>query len=239
MKGGKFTGEELESIAKEFRKRFGKSHTLSTVHDRDFSFFVASIIGGDSISTMLNIAQPHIARAMLMHRRGIAAQEHALMHDGLRLKSTPIKSMKMLEDMGIVNDMDGGTDRVTSQILTVVKYTSALTRNEHAGDFVRYDHAKYSYLHSANFPYSLRAPSLLCRAYIEVVAGRHDVDVDAARITRGMSLDDKDQEVMDVSREMLEDVQRQRAQGRRVDIRPYTTRLDSTFGLQPKMYSGS
>lgn len=230
--------KEIEAMAAEFKKWFGESHTLRIIHDEDFSFLVGSTIENRSLVTMLNVAQPQVAKAMLTYIKGIAAQEYALLHDKIKIRSTPIKSMRFLRDEGMVNMMDGGRDMVTSQVRTTVLYTSAMATHEYAADFIRYEHAKFSFLHENNFPDNLRAVSLITRAYIEESAAHYGADVDADGITKGMRLDSKDQEIVSISREMIKDVRRQRTEGTRIDIKPYTSRLDAVLGTQRKLLSG-
>lgn len=229
---------EIEAMATEFKKWFGESHTLRIVHDEDFSFLVGSRIEHRSLVTMLNVAQPKVARAMLTHIRGIAAQEYAILHDRIKIRATPIKSMRFLGGAGMVNMLDEGRDMVTSQVRTTVIYTSALTTHEHAADFVMYEQAKFSFLHKNNFPDNLRAVSLIARAYVEETAAHYGADVDADRITEGMRLDSKDQEIVCISRDMVKDVLRQRTEGTRIDIRPYTSSLDAVLGTQHKLLAG-
>lgn len=221
--------EQVERLAAEFKARFGKGHTLHVVHNEGHNYMIQSTASGGLSTTMLNTIEPPVTEAIFRHGAAVAAQEHAVLNDPMRLRAVTIASAhpRLRGWIGFPPDCNG---TFTNHLGIVIRHTSAMTMHEHAADYVRFEHAKYSHLQDKNGGCVLRGVPLLSRAHIESAAARHGVDVDADAITAGMSLGRTDKKIIGAARRVLDEVHRQRMLGADVDVVDATTELDEAFG---------
>lgn len=231
-------GDPYAALAAEGKALFGPGHVLETVNSPRVPFLVKTSVISGITTTVVNLCEGPVARAVLKYGRGVLGQEHALMHDRMDLKWTPIRSIDP-RSRGWVFPEGRAEQQITSHVTSHVYYTSAMTMNAHAADFVRYEYEKYSHLQGGSGKGLLRAVPLLTRAYVEAAAELYSVaGIDMGRLTAGMTLDDIDGRVIELETKMMLDVRRQRLRGPRVDVTRYTAALDRELGRQDKLFAG-
>ena len=222
----------MRALSAAFRAAFGDSHRLVTVGSTD-EYLVKTGIAGGRPTTMINLSEKPVVRAILKNAMGVAAQEYALLHDNLHLDHDPIRSV------GKASGMWAGLAGMAPQMLTthavsLIHYTSAMSQHEHAAEFARYEHAKYVYLKDNRGP-ALRGVVLLSRAYVEAASDRYGAGVDPATLTAGMEVDGADQRILAAARDMFDDAHEQRLRGPRIDARRTTKALGASLRRQPKL----
>lgn len=232
---GKFvpSKRQIEEMAAEFRARFGMGHELRVIHDEAANFLIKSAAGGAVSTTMLNTLEPPVTRAMFRYAKALAAEEYALLRDEPKIRWRKIKSARPSMDEWVMPPINY-SGSITAHLNTVIRHTSAMAVNEHAADYVRFEHAKYSHLHKKAFPYVMRGVSLLTSAYIETADARHGAGVDAGDVTAGIKLDDIDRAIVGAAKRVLDEVHRQRRQESSINVKNLTSDLDVAFGRMKK-----
>lgn len=234
---GMASGDPYAELTAEGKARFGPAHVLKTVNSPAYPFLVKTTVEGGAPTTVINLCEAPVARAILKYGRGIVGQEYALMRDKMDLLWAPITSMDP-RSRGWVFPEGKAEQSVTSHVTSHAYYTSAMTRNAHAADFARYEYAKYTHLQGGTGKGLLRAIPLLTRAYVAAAASLYSVsDIDLGTLTGGMRLDDADQEIIDLETNLLLKVRRLRLRRRRIDIRPDMAAIDEALGRQPKTFA--
>lgn len=225
--------EQMQLLLAAFRAVFGDSHRLMTVERSDEYLVKTGTVGGVT-ATAINLAEKPVVRALLKNAMGVAAQEYALMHDNLHLDYRPIRSVAKSADMW-VGLADTAPPTLTTHVVSLIHYTSAMSQHEHSAEFTRYEHAKYVHLGRSSGPV-LRGVVLRSRAYVEAAADRYRAGIDPARLTAGMSLDSIDHRILAVSRDMFDDAHEQRLRGPRIDARRTTRALRRAICRQSRMF---
>lgn len=221
--------EQAERLAAEFKERFGGGHTLHVVHNEGHNYIMQSSASGGLSTTMLNTIEPPVTEAIFRHGAAVAAQEHAMVTDPMRLKAVKITSARLdMRGLTMTGPFDYN-EAFSYHLHTTILHTSAMTMHEHAAEYVRFEHAKYSHLQSKNEYHVLRGVSLLGRAYIESAAARHGVDVDVDVVSRGIDLGRTDKRIVGAAKWVLDEVHRQRLLGPDVDVVDATRELDVAF----------
>lgn len=225
--------DQMRALSAAFRAAFGDSHRLVTVGSAD-EYLVKTGIAGGRPTTVINLSEKPVVRAILKNAMGVAAQEYALLHDNLHLDYAPIRSLGESADRW-VGMPDMAPQMLTTHAVSLIHYTSAMSQHEHAAEFARYEHAKYVHLKGGRGP-ALRGVVLLSRAYVEAASDRYGAGIDAARLTAGMDLDGADQKILAASRDMLDDAHGQRLRGPRIDARRTTKALGASLRRQRKLF---
>ena len=225
------------ALAAEGKELFGPQHVLETVNSTRVPFLVKTSVISGVTTTVINLCEGPVARAVLKYGRGVLGQEHAQLYDRMDLKWRPIRSMDP-RPRGWVFPEGMAEQKVSSHVTSHAYYTSAMTMNAHAADFVRYEYEKYSHLQGDRGRGLLRAIPLLTRAYIKAAADLYSVDgIDLDRLTAGMTLDDIDGRIVELEARLLLDVRRQRLRGPRVDVRRHMAALDRELERQDKLFA--
>ena len=227
--------EQVAELAAELKKRFGPSHTLSIVHDQSRRFLIQSLVSGPRPTTTINTLEPPVTRAIFKYKRAVAAEEHAVLADDLKIRAFGITSTRLDLRAWVCHPMNYN-EVFTEHLVVVVRHTSAMTTHEHAADYVRFEHAKYSHFQKQGMSDVLRGVALLTRAYIESAADRYGVDVDHEKITEGTSLGRIDKGIIRAAKDVLDEVHRQRLRGIYVDVRYATADLNKAFSRLRKAY---
>lgn len=226
---------QIEEMAAEFRARFGMGHELRVIHDEAANFLIKSAAGGVASTTMLNTLEPPVTRAMFRYAKALAAEEYALLRDEPKIRWSKIRSARPSMGEWVMPPINY-SGSITAHLNTVIRHTSAMAVNEHAADYVRFEHAKYSHLHKKAFPLVMRGVSLLTSAYIESADARHGAGVDAGDVTAGMKLDDIDRAIVGAAKRVLDEVHRQRRQESSIDVKSLTSDLDGAFRRMKKPF---
>lgn len=229
------SSEEVAELAAELRKRFGPGHTLSVVHSKRHKFLIRSSAAGSVSTTIINTLEPPVTRAIFRHKRAVAAEEHAVLTDDLRIRGVGITSTRLGLRAWASHPTDYN-EMFTRQLVVVMQNTSAMTTHEHAADYVRFEHAKYSHYQKVRSSNVMRGIVLLTRAYIESAADKYGVDVDHEKITAGTTLGRTDKRIIRAARDVLDEVHRQRLRGPHVDVLYATVDLDRAFSSLKKAY---
>ena len=234
---GKFepSKRQVEEMAAEFRSRFGMGHKLRVIHDEAANFLIKSAAIGAASITTLNTLEPPVTRAMFRYAKALAAEEYALLRDEPKIRWSKIKSARPSTGEWVMPPINY-SGSITAQLNTVIRHTCAMAMNEHAADYVRFEHAKYSHLHKKAFPFVMRGVSLLTSAYIESADAKHGAGVDAGDVTAGMKLDDIDHAIVGAAKKALDEVHRQRRQESSIDVKNLTSDLDGEFGRMKKPF---
>lgn len=230
---GALPEDQMRALSAAFRAAFGDSHRLVTVGSADEYLVKTGIVGGRP-TTMINLSEKPVVRAILKNAMGVAAQEYALLHDNLHLDYAPIRSLGESAD-GWVGMPDMAPRMLTTHAVSLIHYTSAMSQHEHAAEFARYEHAKYVHLKRSRGP-ALRGVVLLSRAYVEAASERYGAGIDAARLTAGMDLDGADKKILAASRDMLDDAHEQRLRGPSIDAMRTTKALGASLRRQRKLF---
>ena len=228
--------EQIERLAAEFKERFGKGHTLHVVHNEGHNYIMQSSASGGLSTTMLNTIEPPVAEAIFRHGAAVAAQEHAVVTDPMRLKAVKITSAHLSMRGLIMAGPFDYNETFSGQLYMTILHTSAMTMHEHAAEYVGFEHARYSHLQDKNEHHVLRGVALLSRAYVESAAARHGVDVDVDRISKGIDLGRTDKRIVGAAKRALDEVHRQRLLGPDVDIVDATRELDEAFSRLRKAF---
>lgn len=225
--------EKAEALSREFQAVFGGSHRLLMTSTIDTGSFVKTGVVQGVPTTMINLAEKPVARAIFANAKGVAAQEYALQHDNLSLEYDPIKSVGSSDDVPLLFS-DETQKAHTTHVVSLIHYTSAMSQHEQAAEFTRYEYAKYMHLKKAHG--SWRGIVLLSRAYVEAASDRYGAGVDPSRLTVGLRLDDLDEKILAASRDMFDDAHEQRKGGPSIDARRTTRALDAALGRQPRIF---
>lgn len=227
--------EQVAELAAELKKRFGPAHTLSIVHDQSRGFLIHSLVSGARPTTTINTLEPPVTRAIFKYKKAVAAEEHAVLTDDVKIRAVGITSAH-LDLRAWVNHPLNYNEVFTEHLVAIVRHTSAMATHEHAADYVRFEHAKYSHFQERWTSKVLRGVALLTRAYIESAADRHGVDLDHEKITAGTILGRTDRRIIRAAKDVLDEVHRQRLRGIYVDVLVYTVDLDRAFSRLRKAY---
>ena len=227
--------ERSEALSREFRAVFGETHRLLMTSTIDTGSLVKTGLVQGVPTTMINLSEKPVTRAIFANAKGVAAQEYALLHDNLSLKYDPIKSVGSSDDVPLLFS-DETQKAHTLHAVSLIHYTSAMSQHEHAAEFARYEYAKYMHLKKAHG--SWRGIVLLSRAYVEAASDRYGAGVDPSRLTADMGLDDIDRKILAASRDMIDDAHEQRQSGPSIDARRTTRALDAALGRQTRIFMG-
>lgn len=228
--------EQIERLAAEFKGRFGPGHTLHVVHNEGHNYTLQSSSSGGLSTTMLNTIEPPMTEAIFRHGAAVAAQEHAMVTDPMKLSAAKITSAHIrMRGMITAGPVDYN-ETFSNQLYTTILHTSAMTMHEHAAEYVRFEHATYSHLQDKNEHCVLRGVSLLSRAHVEAAAARHGVDVDVDKVSKGITLGRTDKKIVGAARKVLDEVHRQRVIGPDVDVLDATRELDEAFSRLRKAF---
>ena len=227
--------EQVEELEAELKKRFGAGHRLAVVHNEGYGFLIKTSTEGSESSTTINTLEPPVTEAIFRYSRAVAAEEHALETDDMRISATAIESAHP-NMPGLMIPSAKCNKALTYHLRTIIRHTSAMTMHEHAADYTRFEHAKYSHLQAKNASHTLRGVALLSRAYIKSAARRHGADISTKAITAGVDMDRTDKRIIMAAMRVLDEVHRQRVEGPNINVAHGTMELDDEFSRLKKAF---